>query len=132
MSKTPWNWIVAAFVLAALFLVFFGMYKKETKNSNPTVITKLKEDNKRMSQEISTKDKVIGDRDRTITTLKRDLENERKKSHTVVTPVGTSDESVEQLKKKIEEKDMSIVSKNKKINHLRDSIQALKNYINSD
>lgn len=132
MSRTPWNWIITAFVFAALFLISFGMYQKGSKSNDPTVLTNLQKENKRLSQQIDERDRKIEERDRTITALRRDLDDERKKKSPAPTPVVSSDGSVEQLQKIIESKDKTIVSKDRKISQLRDSIQSLKNYINSD
>ena len=47
MSRTPWNWIITAFVLAAMFLTSFGMYRKEVKSSNPLKIIELQKEIRR-------------------------------------------------------------------------------------
>ena len=110
MTKTPWNWIITAFILAILFLVSFGFYRNETKYNKYSEVDRLK-------KELLEKDNEIG-------RLNNDLNAERKKKPTS-TPPQQSSEEIKNLKKIIDSKENTINKQNKSIRTLNDSISKL-------
>ncbi len=120
MTRTPWNWIITAFILAALLLTSFGMYRKEVKTNNSALVVKLKKDIHKMETQIESKDK-------TITKLQTDLDNEKKKTKSQPPKAPTSDGSqdVERLNAKIRVQQTTIDSQNKKIQSLQGQVRDL-------
>lgn len=115
MSRTPWNWIITAFVLAAMFLTSFGMYRKEVKSSNPLKIIELQ-------KEIRRKDKVIADKDKQITNQQSTIDNLNKENAKRIVYI-TDNETVNELKKSINSKNQEIKQLEGQVRDLRQKIQ---------
>lgn len=115
MSRTPWNWIITAFVLAAMFLTSFGMYRKEVKSSNPLKIIELQ-------KEIRRKDKLIADKDKQITNQQSTIDNLNKENAKRIVYI-TDNEAVNELKKSINSKNQEIKQLEGQVRDLRQKIQ---------
>lgn len=114
MSRTPWIWIITAFILASLFLTSFGFYRYEIKHNKIGA-----------KSQIVRLQKLIKDRDEEITVLTNDLNRERNRK-SPKNPSSTSDsEEIKNLKKVIDNKDNTINKQNKSIRALNDSISKL-------
>lgn len=115
MSRTPWNWIITAFVLAAMFLTSFGMYRKEVKSNNPLKIIELQ-------KEIRRKDKLIADKDKQITNQQSTIDNLNKENAKRIVYI-TDNEAVNELKKSINSKNQEIKQLEGQVRDLRQKIQ---------
>lgn len=115
MSRTPWTWIITAFVLAAMFLTSFGMYRKEVKSSNPLKIIELQ-------KEIRRKDKLIADKDKQITNQQSTIDNLNKENAKRIVYI-TDNEAVNELKKSINSKNQEIKQLEGQVRDLRQKIQ---------
>lgn len=114
MTKTPWNWIITAFILAALFLASFGKYRTEVKNNsnNTSEVQQLRQQVRTLNDKTTNQNKEIEKNRKTIARLNTELEKEKKNKPTQ-TVVYTNDNSEE-------------INRLNKINkQLRDSIRTL-------
>lgn len=114
MRRTPWIWIITAYILATLFLTSFGFYRNEIKQN--TIGTK---------SQIVRLQKVIKDKDNEIAILTKDLNRERKKKLPTNPSPTSSSEEVKNLKKVIDNKENTINKQNRSIRALNDSITKL-------
>lgn len=109
MTKTPWNWIITAFVFAALFLVSLRFYLHEANygnsRSNSTELVRLKKDLQEKMEQISVQDgqltefqNQLDSKNKIISKLKVDLSNIQKENR-VASPQSKSDsEEIKRLK----------------------------------
>ena len=98
------------------------MYRKEVKNSNPSLVKELRRDIDKKNKQIADKDKQIADKDKTIASQKKTIEQYSSKGNgsnpTVQTVYVTDNEAVEKLNK-------SIASKNQEIRQLEGQVRDL-------
>lgn len=125
MTKTPWHWIITAYIFAVLFLVTFGYYRNEANSNNASEVVQLKKDIQDKDNQIASKDKLIADRDNQIASkdkliakLNWDLAYERSREPSATTPTTPDNNEARNLQQ-------IITGKQKTIDRQADSIRTL-------
>jgi chromosome segregation ATPase len=129
MTKTPWNWIITAFILAVFGLASLGMYRKEAKNNHSDINTRLRREIQEKNTQLADRDNKLAEKERTITYLQSELEKEKKKNKGIPkTPIDI-EETIRSLRHNIESKDRTIHSKDSVINRLNKKVGELQGKI---
>ena len=103
MTKTPWNWIITAFILAVLFLVTLVFYRKQESVNNISGHGQIDE----LNAKISDKDKKIAE-------LNKELNDLRGGESS-----STYCQEIDSLKTEIDNKDGQIAELNIELKDLR-------------